>query len=137
MQRPQPVLRLSQVLCLIGLSALGGLAIAPWGRPLPVAPQLLAADPIIAGWSILIAAACYCAATLAAAFALWRMASWVRWAYAAFVVTLLTYVAVFLYLVRIRTPPALSLIFFVFLSGGVYWGWRIVDRSFPVQARTP
>ena len=102
---------------------------------MPVAPKLLAADPVVAGWLILVAAVCYCAATLTAAFALWGMKSWARRAYAVFVFAVAAYIAIFLYLVRVPTPIAIAVVFFALLIGALYWGWRIVDRSFPIQSR--
>jgi hypothetical protein len=84
---PRSVRTLALILTLIGVSAAGGVLLIPWGQPLPVAPQLLHADPLLASWLIFSAATVYCLATLTCAYALWRMASWAPRAYGCFATT--------------------------------------------------
>jgi hypothetical protein len=129
-QRPRSIRTLALVLTLIGISALGGVLLAPWGQPLPVAPQLLHADPRVAGWLILSAATIYCLATLICAYALWRMASWAPAAYGYFVVSIVLYMTLFSYIVRVPTPVGLGLAFFALLGAGLYWGWRVVKAAY-------
>jgi hypothetical protein len=119
---------------LIGLSALAGIAGIPWGQPVPVAPQLLRLDPILTSWMLLVAGAVYCTATLVCAFALWRMRPWARVAYCWFIVSIAIYMVVFLYLIRVPTPLGLGIIFFALLAAGLYFGWRIVHRTFGAAA---
>ena len=130
MERPRGVSTLSLVLALIGMSAFGGLTFAPWGQPLPVAPQLLRADPHVASWLILLAGAFYSGATLVAAFALRRMRPWAPTAYILFVCSIGLYLALFMWLVRIFGPAWLGVIFFGLLAAGLYWGWTIVRKAF-------
>ena len=135
MQRPRSIYRMSLVLTLIGVSALGGIVGTPWGQPLPVAPQLLRADPRTASWLIFMAAVIYCVATLICAFALWRMRPWTPTAYRWFVASILFYMLLFLYLVRIPAPIGLAVTFFGLLGAALYWGWRIVRTAFPSDQR--
>jgi hypothetical protein len=129
-QRPQSVRTLVLVLTLIGVTAFLGILLAPWGRPLPIAPQLLHADPQAAALLIFSAGALYALTTLVCAFALWRMASWGRTSYACFVGSLLLFVALFLYIVRIPAPLGLVLAFFALLFVGLYWGWCVVRGAY-------
>jgi hypothetical protein len=76
MHRPRAITRLALLLGLLGISALGGVIAVPFGQPLPVAPQLLRADPSVTSWLIFVAAAAYGVATLVAAFSLWQMRPW-------------------------------------------------------------
>jgi hypothetical protein len=132
MQRPSSVLRLAQVLLLLGLSALGGLALAPWGQPLPVAVRLMATDPTVASWTIFLVGGCYCVAALTASFALWTMRRWARRAYALFILSIAIYLGTFLYIVRVPAPIGLGLALFALLTAGLYWGWRVVKKGVPV-----
>jgi hypothetical protein len=133
MQRPQSVLRLAQVLLLVGISAIGGLVLAPWGQPLRVAPQLLATDPTVASWTIFLVGGCYCVAALADSFALWTMRRWARRAYVLFILSITIYLGTLLYIVRVPAPVALGALFFAPLAAGLYWGWRIVKKGVPVS----
>jgi hypothetical protein len=135
MLRPRAIRRLSLILTLLGLSALGGVVVIPWGRPLPIAPQLLLLDPVVTGWIIFGAAALYCGATLLCAFALWRMRPWAPQAYLGFAATVATFLALHLLLVRIPTPLALEFLFVGLLGGALYWGWRIVHNTFGTTAK--
>jgi len=135
-ERPRGVSTLSLVLALIGASAFGGLILAPWGQPLPVAPQLLRADPHVASWLIFLAGALYCGATLVAAFALRRMRPWAPTAYICFVCSIGLYLALFMWLVPIFGPAWLGVIFFGLLGAGLYWGWTIVRRAFGFAKQT-
>jgi hypothetical protein len=135
MQRPRAVARLSLILMLIGLSALGGIAGIPWGQPGPVAPQLLRLDPIVTSWVLLVVGTVYCAATLLCAFALWRMRPWARVAYSWFIGSITIYLVTFLYLIRVPTPLWLGVAFFALLAVGLYCGWRIVNRTFGAAAK--
>jgi hypothetical protein len=135
-ERPRGVSTLSLVLALIGVSAFGGLIMAPWGQPFRVAPQLLRADPHVTSWLILLAGALYCGATLIAAFALRRMRPWAPTAYICFVCSIALYLAIFMWLVPIFGPAWLGVIFFGLLGASLYWGWRIVRRAFGSPKQT-
>jgi hypothetical protein len=130
MQRPRAIARLSLILVLIGISALGGIAGIPWGHPVPMAPQFLRLDPVVTSWALLFLGALYCVATFVSAFALWRMRTWARAAYACFIGSITIYLVTFLYLIRVPTPPWLDVAFFALLAAGLYCGWRIVNRTF-------
>lgn len=130
MQRPRAISRLSLVLLILALSAVGGLLDNPWGRPLPVAPHLLRMDPVLTGWILLVVGAFYCATTLVCAFALWRMRPWAPAAYLSFVVSITIYMVAFIYLVRLLHPLWLALLFVVLLVWGLNLGWRIVQGCF-------
>lgn len=136
MERPRDVSTLSAVLTLLGVSALGGLTLAPWGQPLRVAHQLLRADPRVAGWVILVAATIYCAAALTAAIALRRMRPWAVTAYICFVCSIGLYCVVFLWLVRIPVSPFVGVGFFAVLVAVLYWGWTIVKTTFRPSDQT-
>jgi hypothetical protein len=131
MEHPPAVARLAAILALIGVSAFGGVVGFPFGKPLPVAPQLLRADPTSASWIIFIFACAYCAAALTAAYALWKMLPWARAAYLCFVAGIGCYLIVFSYLIRIPSAIFIAVAFFCLLFGGLYWGWLIVRRTFP------
>lgn len=133
-QRPRSIRTLALILTLIGVSAAGGILLAPWGRPLPVAPELLHADPLIASWLITSTATIYCLATLTCAYALWRMASWAPAAYGCFVASIVLYMGLLLYIVRIPSPIGIGIAFFGLLGAGLYWGWRVVRSTYAVQA---
>ena len=135
MQRPQSIRTLALVLGLIGISALGGVLFIPWGQPLPVAPELLHADPLMASWLIFSAATIYCLVTLTCAYALWRMASWAPTAYACFVASIALYMGLFLYIVQVPTPLGLGVAFFGLLAAGLYWGWRVVGAAYAKNAQ--
>jgi hypothetical protein len=134
MARPRAISNLALILTLIGISGLGGIASAPWGRPIPVAPQLLGADPVTTAWLILSTGALYVAATVICAFSLWRMLPWAPTAYRCFVASIALFMFVWLYLIRIPMPIALGIAFFALLGSGLYWGWRIVRRAFEPSA---
>jgi hypothetical protein len=129
-QRPQSIRTLALILVLFGISALGGLLLMPWGLPLPVAPQLLHADPVVAGWIIFSGATVYCLASFICAHALWRMAPWAPAAYACFVASIALYMALFLYIVRVPSPLGIGVAFFGLLGAGLYFGWRIVGKAY-------
>jgi hypothetical protein len=131
MERPVAVGNLAKVLVVIGISALGGAVGFPLGKPLPVAPQLLRADPTTTSWIIFVLACIYCAATLVAAFALWKMRPWARAAYLGFVASIACYLMGFTFLVRIPAPVFIGVAFYGLLCGGLYWGWIIVRRAIP------
>jgi hypothetical protein len=133
MERPRTVTRLAAILTLIGISAFGGIVGIPFGKPLPVAPQLLRADPTVASWIIFIFACVYCAATLTAAYSLWKMLPWARIAYLCFVAGIGCYLIVFSYLIRIPSAAFIGVAFYSLLCGGLYWGWVVVSRAFPGQ----
>ena len=135
-ERPRGVSTLSLVLALIGVSAFGGLILAPWAQPLRVAPQLLRADPYVTSWLIFLSGALYCGTTLIAAFALRRMSPWAPTAYICFVCSIGLYLAIFMWLVPIFAPAWLGVIFFGLLGAGLYWGWRIVRRTFGPAKQT-
>jgi hypothetical protein len=131
MDRPRAVTRLATILGLIGVSAFGGVVGFPFGRPLPVAPQLLRTDPTAASWIIFIFASIYCAATLISAFALWKMLPWARAAYLCFVAAIGCYLIVFSSLIRIPSAFFIGVAFYCLLCGALYWGWLVVRRAFP------
>lgn len=134
-QRPRSIRTLALILTLIGISALGGILLAPWGQPLPVAPQFLLGDPHVASWLIFSAGTIYSAATLVCAYALWRMVSWAPAAYGCFVASIVLYMALFLFLVRIPTPIGLGLAFFGLFGAALYWGWRVVRSAYAPNAQ--
>lgn len=134
MQRPRSIRTLALILTLIGVSAVGGISLTPWGRPLPVAPELLHADPLVASWLISSAATIYCIVTLTCAYALWRMTYWAPAAYGCFVASIVLYMGIFLFIVRIPGPIGIGIAFFGLLGAGLYWGWRVVRRAYAVQA---
>jgi hypothetical protein len=127
---PRAVSRLSLILILVGISALGGVALAPWGQPLRIAPQLLRTDPTAAGWLIFSAAVFYCGSTLVCAFALRRMRPWAPAAYTWFIVSVVGYMLLFNFIVRVPTPLLLALAFYGLLAAALYWGWRVVRNAF-------
>ena len=131
MERPRAVTNLALILGLIGISALGGVIGIPFGQPLNVAPQLLRLDPGPTSWLIFACAAIYCGTTLVAAFSLWRMRSWARTAYLCFVASIVGYMVIFIFLIRIPTPFALEILFFGVLFAALYLGWRVINRAFP------
>jgi hypothetical protein len=133
-QRPRSIRTLALVLTLIGISALGGVLFIPWGQPFPVAPELLHADPLVASWLIFSAATIYCLAALTCAYALWRMTSWAPAAYGCFVASIVLYIALFLYIVRVPSPIGIGLTFFGLLGAGLYWGWHVVRTAYASQA---
>jgi hypothetical protein len=133
MSRPRAITRLALLLGLLGISAVGGVIGFPFGQPLPLAPQLLRADPTVTSWLIFVAAAAYGAATFIAAGSLWQMRPWARIAYLSFVACLVGYMALFCFLIRIPAPLSIGVIFFGLLCGALYLGWRIVGRTFPAR----
>ena len=135
MQRPRSVRTLALILTLVGISALGGTVVAPWGQPLRVAPQLLYGDPQVAGWLIFSAATLYSAAALVCAYALWRMVSWAPAAYGYFVASIVLYMALFLFIVRIPAPLSLGLLFFGLFGAALYWGWRVVRLAYAASTQ--
>jgi hypothetical protein len=133
MSRPRAITQLALIQGLLGISAAGGVLWLPFGQPLPVAPQLLRADPKMASWLISIFALAYLGTTLIAAAALWRMRPWARVAYLWFVASIVGYMALFCFLIRIPSPLGIEVIFFGFLGGALYLGWRVVGRTFPAH----
>ena len=127
---PRAVSRLSLILILVGISALGGVALAPWGQPLQIAPQLLRTDPKVAGWLIFSAAVIYSGATLVCAYALRRMRPWAPVAYTWFVASIVGYMLLFNFIVRVPSPLLLAVAFYGLLGAALYWGWRIVRTAF-------
>jgi uncharacterized membrane protein len=122
------------VLAFIGFSALGGVALAPWGQPLQVAPQLLRMDPLVATRVIVCAEFVFCCSTLTAAFALRKMRPWAPAAYKCFVAAIAAYLLLFNYIVHIPSPLLLAVAFYGLLAAGLYWGWRIVRKAFRREA---
>lgn len=134
MDRPRAVARLSKILIVLGLSALGGVIGLPWGTPIRVAPQLLVLDPITTTWVIHLLAITYCGATLACAFSLWRMLFWARAAYICFVASVVIYLTSLLCLVRVPSPISIAVLFFGLLGAGLFWGWRVVASHLPTRS---
>jgi hypothetical protein len=58
------------------------------------------------------------------------MASWAPVAYGCFVASIVLYMGLFLYIVRIPTPVGLGLAFFGLLGAGLYWGWQVVRTAY-------
>ena len=134
-QRPRSTRTLALILTLVGIAALAGVLAAPWGLPLNVAPQLLRGDPHVASWVIFSAATIYSAAALVCAYALWRMVSWAPTVYVCFVASVVLYMALFLFIVRIPVPIGLGVVCFGLLSAALYWGWRVVKSAYAPNAQ--
>ena len=129
--RPRSVTILGLLLLLLTISASGALLLFPVGRPLAVAPSLLAASPVAIGWVIFGLLLAYVAALTAAAIAVLRMRPWARVAYQSVAIVLSLCFAAFLFLVRIPTPWWLYVVCFGSFGGLVWLGWRVVRDRIP------
>src|SRR5256885_300642 len=128
MERPRGFGILAKVLALFGVSALGPLVLVPWRLPLVIAPQFLSLGEMATRWTLFAATLLYCSTAFVCAYALWRVRSFVLHAYYAFVVSLVLYLAVFLFLIRIPKSLGIGVLFFGLLGAFLYFGWRTVQR---------
>ena len=128
MERPREVSTLAKALALLSAAALFGVAVVAHAH-LPIAPQFLPLGEATTRWVLVGGIFLYGLSAFITAYALWRGRPFASWAYYAFVVSLALYCAVFIFLIRVPKQWGVGIAFAAFLVAGLYWGWRIVQRS--------
>jgi hypothetical protein len=131
--RPSSLTQIGGILALLGLSGIGGLVNMPKFGDV-VAPQLLRANPSTVTLAVRITLIVYVGATCIAAFAVLKMRPWASKAYVFFAASLMIFLGVFSFLIRmpgtVVSVPILMLIIGVVL----YFGWRKVASGTSLTA---
>jgi hypothetical protein len=134
MERPRGFGVFAKILALLGISALGPLALVSWGHPLVIAPQFLPFGEAVTRWTLFGASLIYCATSFVGAYALWRVRPFARYAFYAWVASLMLYLAVFMFLIRVPKPLGIGILFFALLGAFLYFGWRVVQAELDLPA---
>jgi hypothetical protein len=126
--RPGSLTLIGGILALIGISGIGGLVNMPNFGDV-VAPQLLRASPSTVSVAVRITLIVYVGATCIAAFAVLKMRPWASKAYVCFAASLMVFLGVFSYLIRMPGTTVTMPIFLLVIGVVLYFGWRKVTSG--------
>lgn len=126
--RPSSLSLIGGILALIGISGIGGLVNMPNFGDV-VAPQLLRASPSTVTLAVRITLIVYVCATCIAAFAVLKMRSWASKAFVCFSASVMVFLAVFSFLIRMPGTTVTAPIFMVVVGLVLYFGWRKVTSE--------
>jgi hypothetical protein len=126
--RPSSLTLIGAILALIGISGIGGLVSMPNFGDV-VASQLLRASPSTVTLAVRITLIVYVGATCIAAFAVLKMRPWASKAYVCFAASLMAFLGVFSFLIRMPGTTVTVPIFMLVISVVLYFGWRKVTSG--------
>jgi hypothetical protein len=134
MERPRGFGAFAKILAFLGISALGSLVLVPWSRTLPIAPQFLPLGELMTRRTLFATTLIYCATSFVGAYALWWVRPFARYAFYAWAASLVLYIVVFLFLIRIPKPLGIGILFLALLGAFLYFGWRTVQANVDLVA---
>jgi hypothetical protein len=131
--RPSSLTLIGGILALIGISGIGGLVNMPNFGDI-VAPQLLRASPRTVTLAVRITLTVYVGATCIAAFAVLKVRRWASKAYVCFAASLMVFLGVFSFLIRMPGTAVTMPIFMLVIGVVLYFGWRKVTSGTSLTA---